>query len=169
MESTVSHSMSAFQSEAALVEQFVRVLGTKRTFFGKVDITTEWDHKAGLVDVLALDRSNSLIAFEAKLADWKRAFHQAYRNTAYANRAYVLLPANVAHRALRNREEFEYRGIGLCCFDGSEVEVLVEASEQEPLLEWVRRNAHKHFGELLNERRSRSRTGCHTDLSPAIA
>jgi hypothetical protein len=145
-----------FATEASLVERFVVALRTGRTQYGAVQVSTEWDHKSGFVDVLARDCSDALIAFEAKLSDWRRAFLQAYRSTAYANRAYVLLPMQTAHRALKAREEFEFRGIGLCAFDGMHVHMLIEAAEQDPLLVWLRNRAHEYFNGLPNDRRRRS-------------
>lgn len=145
-----------FTTEACLVEQFIGTLQAGRTNFGLVQVTTEWDHRSGFVDVLARDGTQSLVAFEAKLADWRRAFHQAYRNTAYANRAYVLLPEKTAHRAMRDREEFEFRGVGLCAFDGEQVQVLIEAAEQDALLVWLRARAHEHFDALPNDCRAGS-------------
>lgn len=144
-----------FSTESSLVERFVGTLQAGRTAFGSVQVTTEWDHCSGIVDVLARDGAQALVAFEAKLADWRRAFLQAYRNTAYANRAYVLLPEKTAHRALSDREEFEFRGIGLCAFNGREVKILIDAAEQDPLLQWLRVRAHEHFNALPDERRSR--------------
>jgi hypothetical protein len=158
-----STELQEFSTEACLVEGFVGALQAGRTPFGLAQVTTEWDHRSGFVDVLVRDRAQTLVAFEAKLADWRRAFMQAYRNTAYANRAYVLLPQKTAHRALRDREEFEFRGVGLCSFDGKTVRILIEASEQDPLLQWLRARAHEHFDALPDERcsrphRSRNRT-----------
>jgi hypothetical protein len=144
-----------FFKESCLVECFVGALQAGRTAFGSVQVTTEWDHHSGFVDVLARDGSQALVAFEAKLADWRRAFLQAYRNTAYANRTYVLLPEKTVHRALRDREEFEFRGIGLCAFNGKEVRIIIEAAEQDPLLQWLRVRAHEHFNTLPDERRPR--------------
>lgn len=148
-----STNSAEFATEACLVERFIGALQAGRTVFGAVQVTTEWDHRSGFVDVLARDGTQSLVAFEAKLADWRRAFLQAYRNTAYANRAYVLLPEKTAHRAMREREEFEFRGVGLCAFDGKKVRVLIQASEQDALLAWLRARAHEHFDALPDERR----------------
>ena len=144
-----------FSTESSLVERFVGTLQGGRTAFGSVQVTTEWNHRSGIVDVLARDGGHGLVAFEAKLADWRRAFLQAYRNTAYANRAYVLLPEKTAHRALSDREEFKFRGIGLCAFNGKEVKILIEAAEQDPVLQWLRVRAHEHFNALPDEHRSR--------------
>lgn len=140
-----------FTTEADFVDQFVGKLAKGRTAFGRVQITTEWDHRSGFVDVLTRSRRKGLVAFEAKLDNWKRAFHQAYRNTAYANKSYVIVPGNVADRAMRDREEFELRGVGLCSFDGTAVQVLIEATEQDALLRWLRERAHEHFDTLPDE------------------
>lgn len=134
-----------FSTENSLVERFLGVLQAGRTCFGHLQVAPEWDYRSGFVDILARDANQSLVAFEAKLTDWKRAFMQAYRNTAYANRVYVLLPEATVHRAMRKQEEFEFRGIGLCSFDGQNIRVLIEAAEQEPLLVWLRKRAHEHF------------------------
>lgn len=134
-----------FSTEACLVEGFVGMLESGRTPFGVTQVATEWDHRSGFVDVLARDLEQTLVAFEAKLADWRRAFMQAYRNTAYANRTYVLLPEKTVHRALCHREEFEFRGVGLCSFDGITVRILIEAAAQDPLLRWLHALAHEHF------------------------
>ncbi|OQS11362.1 hypothetical protein B0T37_07930 [Chromobacterium violaceum] len=154
-----------FATEATLVERFVGVLQSGRTQYGPVQIITEWDHKAGLVDILARDCEQSLLAFEAKLLDWRRAFFQAYRNAAYANRTYVLLPMDVAQRALQGRDDFEFRGIGLCGFDGKAIHILIEAIEQDALLKWVRNRAHEHFNGLPDDR-SRSKRRSSRNSTP---
>lgn len=156
-----------FASEAEMVNSFLTVLAKKRSCFGRVAVTTEWDHRAGYVDVLARDCKKALIAFEAKLGDWKRAFRQAYRNTVYADRSYVLLPAGVADRALAHRQIFEDRGIGLCRFDGERVEVLVEAVDQPPLMARVRCKAHEHFDVISHEPRNRLRSRRGGDMRAA--
>jgi hypothetical protein len=136
---------NSFDSEADMVLRFVTALRHDKTVFGRVEITTEWDHRSGVVDVLARDREKSLITFEAKLAEWKRAFMQAYRNLSYADHAYVLLPPTVAEKAMLHHRQFESRGIGLCSFDGMKVNVLIVSQENAPLLPWVRKKAHEHL------------------------
>jgi hypothetical protein len=147
-----------FDSEEQFVDQFVVKLAKGRTCYGSVAVTTEWDHRAGIVDVLARDREHEIVAFEAKLTNWRRALDQAYRNTAYASQSYVLLPPDVARRALSEREEFKLRGIGICSFDGRRVDVLIAADKQVPLLGWVQRRAHQHFDSLSYDERRPTRS-----------
>lgn len=45
----------------------------------------------------------------------------------------LVVPTHGSVRALRDRDEFELRGWGLCSFDGQSVQVLIEASEQDAL------------------------------------
>lgn len=54
------------------MECFVGALRTGRTRYGSVQVSREWDHKSGFVDVLARDDSKAILAFEAKLSDWRR-------------------------------------------------------------------------------------------------
>ena len=166
-EKTRSGDHAEFATEADFVASFVNRLAKGRTAFGRVQITTEWDHRSGVVDVLARHRRKTLVAFEAKLDNWKRAFHQAYRSTAYANKSYVIVPEHVASRAMRDRDEFTFRGVGLCSFNGSAVQVLIEATAQDALLRWVRDEAHEYFDALANEHRSRPKRGSSRPLPEA--
>lgn len=147
-----SPEIPRFASEAALVDCFVEALRLGETCWRSVEVLTEWDHQAGIVDVLARTGQNALVAFEAKLSDWKRAFHQAYRNSSYANRVYVVMPRETVHRALPYRADFERRGIGLCSV-AEKVYVHIRAEEQVPLRSWIRRRAHSWFDEVRDEPR----------------
>lgn len=146
-----------FSTEATLVDSFISSLEAGSTTFGDLQITTEWDHRSGFVDVLVRDAANRLIAFEAKLRDWRRALLQAYRNTAYADRAYILLPPRAAERAFLHRDEFERRGIGLCSLDGEKIQVLIESHQHDALLKWVRSRAHDFFDSKADDERPAGR------------
>lgn len=150
--STTSLSqLQPYPTEASLVNQFVSKLETGKSYWRIVQVATEWRHRVGFADILVRTSGGRLIAFEAKLSDWRRAFHQAYRNSSYANQVYVLLPLAATHRALLAREEFEYRGIGLCALQDGKIKVLIKASEQDALLTWIRQQAHEHFDRIPNE------------------
>ena len=151
-------SGSNFMTEAKLVDAFVQTLLSGRSCWRSVEIATEWSYSAGFADVLARNSKRELIAFEAKLENWRSAFHQAYRNCAYANRAYVLMPYETVHRALKHREDFEFRGIGLCSYRDGKVFVHIKASRQDELLAWERRRAHAHFDGKIDERRKANRS-----------
>ena len=146
-----------FETEAAFVQAFISKLQTGRTDFGRVQLATEWPYSSGSVDVLARTRNDELVAIEAKLADWRSAFFQAYRSTAYADHAYVLLPEVIAHRAERNRDEFCFRGVGLCAFDGRTIRVIIKSIAQNPLMPWVNERAHAHFDEQYAPRSRNTR------------
>lgn len=148
-----------FKTEADLVNEFVDLLGTGRSYWRTVQIATEWKHRVGFADILVRTSGGLLIAFEAKLSDWRRAFHQAYRNSSYANRVYVLLPHSAIPRALLAQEEFEYRGIGLCSLHKGKIQVHVKALEQDVLLTWVRQQAHEHFDGFRHESRANVERG----------
>lgn len=141
----------AFNSEAQLVDQFVGALRTGTTRWGPLEVFTEWAHGAGSVDVLCRNRTKKLLAFEAKLSDWRRAFHQAFRNGTYADRVYVVLPRKVALTAAQYREQFEARGIGLCSVRLGRVHVHIRAGVQPQQLPWIARRAHQHFDGAIDE------------------
>src|SRR5271154_3375680 len=105
---------AVFGTEAVLVTTLLQTLDAGETPWGRVETLSEWDYRTGVTDVLVRTPYSELIAFEAKLTDWRRACYQAYRNTTFAARAYVVLPENVAGRVQAYGETFERYGVGLC-------------------------------------------------------
>lgn len=132
-----------FESEQKLVDRFVSLLGTARTPWGKVAFSREFDYSRGRTDVVALD-GDVLIAVEAKLEDWKIALHQAYRNTCFAHRSFVLLPQKVALAAGVFRAEFQRRGVGLCYIDSASLVILQDSPLSAPLQPWLSSQAISH-------------------------
>jgi hypothetical protein len=137
-----------FNTEIELVDRAMELLASGRSPWGRVELVTEWDYRHGRADILARTTVNSLIALEAKLTRWQVACDQAYRNTAYATQAYVLLPEQVATRALQSCNRFEHRRIGLCAITTSEIAMLIEAPSVSPLMSWVTDLAHSTFDGL---------------------
>jgi len=73
-----------------------------------------------------------IVAIEAKIKDWKRAYWQASANTWFSSSSYVLLPAKAATPQAINA--FQASSLGLIIFDGSVCKVAVEpASRQLPV------------------------------------
>lgn len=72
-----------------------------------------------VVEILNVYRSNisSTIAIEAKLKNWKRALHQAYRYKWFAAKSYVLLDKANLGPAVKNLVEFQLMGVGLLSLD----------------------------------------------------
>jgi hypothetical protein len=139
-----------FRTEAELVDRIVRFLNGRKTPWGPVQTLTEWDYRSGITDILARTKRNEVIALEAKLTDWRRAIYQAYRNTTFALRSYVVLPERVASRAEKSVEMFTNYGVGLCACADHKLSVLIEARNSEPLMEWLTTRAHATFDGLIN-------------------
>src|ERR1700687_5760454 len=126
-----------FTKEKMLVDRLLSLLQSQSTFCAPVRVTPEFFYSRGRTDVVAVDQDDSVIAFEAKLTDWKTALHQAYRNTCFAHSSYVILPKKAALAAFRYAGEFEKRGVGLCYVDESALVVLHESSRSEPIEPWL--------------------------------
>lgn len=127
----------SFQTEKLLVDRFVALLKGSETPWGCVRVTCEFFYARGCTDVVDVTDGNVLIAFEAKLKDWKTALHQAYRNTCFVHSSYVLLPKDAALGALQFVGEFEKRRVGLCYIDGVDLVVLQESPFIPPLEPWL--------------------------------
>jgi len=127
-----------YQTEAALVRDFVDAIRAEGAPLQAVRIGSEFNYRDGRTDVITMSSDGEILAFEAKLTQWRVALHQAYRATSWAHRSYVVLPSNVAKRALRFTTEFDRRRVGLCAIsaDGT-LHVLYAAPRVDPLMPWV--------------------------------
>lgn len=75
----------------------------------------------------------SIIAFELKLKNWKKAAKQAFRYKSFSNISYVVLSSKNANAALNNIELFKKYNIGLAKFDiNSYFEILYKPELGEP-------------------------------------
>jgi len=127
-----------YSSEKKLVEQFVRLLDSQKNPWGPLSVLCEFFYARGKADVVALTDGDVLIAFEAKLKDWRYALDQAYRNTCFAHRSYVVVPKSTAMAAFAYVAEFRRRGVGLCYVDPSGEFIVLEESECSPPIEpWI--------------------------------
>ncbi|HPF30821.1 MAG TPA: hypothetical protein PLO25_00725 [Candidatus Saccharibacteria bacterium] len=86
-----------------------------------------------------LPLASKVIAYEAKLYDWKQGLYQANRYRYFADETYLLMPAETVHRA--KVEEFERTGVGLVSFDMSTSRkcVIVKAGKHKDDLDLMRR------------------------------
>ncbi len=130
----------SFNSEAVLVDVFTAVLETKSPLNCKTS-ALEFNYSGGRTDVVALNQNGALFSFEAKLTKWKDALHQAHRNSTFAHYSYVVLPAKASEVALRSKEQFEKRGVGICTVEGNSVRIDLKARRQEPLQPWLTKSA----------------------------
>lgn len=127
-----------YSTEKMLVDQFVRVLGSETNPWGPVSVSCEFFYSRGRTDVVALAVGNILIAFEAKLKDWRCALDQAYRNTCFAHKSYVVVPEATALAAFAYVAEFKRRRVGLCYVDkGGKIRVLEEPEASIPIEPWT--------------------------------
>lgn len=105
--------------------------------WGPVDVGLEFFYQRGRTDVVLVDDDGSIIALEAKLYRWRQALQQAYRNTCFAHRSYIVLPEDAALLAQRHALEFSRRGIGICYVSADGVAIVQEARENTPIQPWL--------------------------------
>lgn len=78
----------------------------------------------------------SIISFELKLKNWKKAAKQAFRYKSFSNISYVVLASKSANAALNNIALFEKYNIGLAKFDtDSDFKILYKPKSSTPYSE----------------------------------
>lgn len=127
-----------YNLEKELVQEFMFCLPySSFSVLGPLKLAKEFNYNRGRVDVIALTGSKDIIAFEVKLKKWRSALHQAYRNTCFANYSYVIVPENIAKRALMYSPEFDDRAVGLCYISDGNLVIAHEAARSEPIQPWL--------------------------------
>ena len=81
------------------------------------------------------DILRDVIAIEVKVSDWRKATHQAIRNTIVAHRSYVALPSAIAYR-VRNEELIQSFGIGILSVDAGGAVKTVRRARKAPPKVW---------------------------------
>jgi len=128
--------------EQALVDDFIATVAQPESSpWGNVRLTTQFLPVRWRTDIVALNHNGELLAFEAKLKKWRYALHQAYRNTCFVNRSYVLLPEQVALYAMRYTNEITKYSVGLCYISNGMIVIAQQAPYQRPIQEWLAREA----------------------------
>jgi hypothetical protein len=141
-----------YQSEKALVNKFVVKLRSAISPWGSVSIGREFRYEGGRTDVIALQKQGQLLAFEAKLTNWRDALAQAYRATFFAHRSYVLLPESTARLAEPHFSEFHERRVGLCSMRGENLAIVFDCETSDPLQTWVHQAAFQMIGGSIGPR-----------------
>ncbi|MFH2141517.1 MAG: hypothetical protein ABIJ97_03780 [Bacteroidota bacterium] len=96
----------------------------------------------------------SIISFELKLKNWKKAAKQAFRYKSFSNIAYVVLCSKNVNAALNNIELFEKYNIGLAIFDtDSDFEILYKPESGKPYSE----NLNQKLVETISSSRKKSK------------
>ena len=126
-----------FPTEQALVESFVMCLHEADTPWGPLEVGLEFFYHRGRTDVVACTTEGDVVAFEAKLTRWREALQQAYRNTCFAHRSYVLLPQAAARVACQYESEFARRGVGLCYIEEDRLIISFHPVRREPIQPWL--------------------------------
>ena len=130
-----------YSTEASLVGQASAHLATEQSPFGECHVAHEFGYSGGRVAIVATAGDGRLLAFEAKLANWRKALQQAYRASSFAHYSFVVMPSQSSAPARRAAHEFARRGVGLCVVDDSGITIEIEASGKDPLQPWLTNTA----------------------------
>jgi hypothetical protein len=105
-----------FASEHEMSVLFEKFL---RANFGNA-FKKEYQGLFGIPDFLCYEKNEgdvSVISFELKLTNWKKAAKQAFRHKSFSNIAYVVLDTEQAWTATNQIDLFHQYNIGLAFFD----------------------------------------------------
>lgn len=93
------------------------------SIYGRADfIWIAWkpDPHCGDFSALGLEKRlkrHKLVAFEAKIRDWKKGFQQAFRYKYFADQSILVMPNNLLQPAISHIEIFRTNNIGLWGFE----------------------------------------------------
>jgi hypothetical protein len=140
IECTKAESFAGFSTESDMMITFCSML-IRKGIWGCSRTRAEFQFPGGRTDALATTPGGHLFAFEGKLKRWQDAAHQAYRATAFADSAVVVLPLDLARRAASSRGVFLSLGVGLCGVDSNRIVSFVRAPRCYTIRPWIRSRA----------------------------
>ncbi|MEZ4959875.1 MAG: hypothetical protein R2830_08655 [Saprospiraceae bacterium] len=121
-----------FASEQEMSNQFEKFIRLK---FGNAYVK-EQSGLFGVPDFIFFAKQEdelSIVSFELKLSDWRRAAKQAFRYKSFSHVSYVVLPTTKKNIASDNIELFRKYKIGLAFFsDNNNFEILLKPEINEP-------------------------------------
>lgn len=150
---SIVKATEGFMSECHMVDLLAKTIASGAVNWLQCPLIREFDYVSGRTDILCLALDNGIVALEAKLTNWRKAIHQAWRNTSFANSAYVVLPRDSADPALQHIEEFQDYGIGLCLVNEHHIEVISKSASHKPVIPWLHVKAMRSLtsnGNTLN-------------------
>ena len=136
-----------YEQEVTLVDQLAALVSQGSVAWLRQTLVREFDYSSGRTDLLTLTVTDHVVAFEAKLTNWRKAMDQAWRNTSFANEVYVVLPRACSRPALQHRADFEDSGVGLCVMDENGVDMLWNSRNHKPVIPWLHHKARASLGE----------------------
>jgi hypothetical protein len=97
----------------------------------------------GIADYLWISACGRLDAFEFKISNWRKGATQASKYRCYANRAFLVLPPDIAKTAINFIDQFKAINIGLYSFDKAtgHIEIHFHPCETKPLIATANRVA----------------------------
>jgi hypothetical protein len=126
-----------FQSEEEMSLYFERFISRKygttylkevEGLFGIPDYVFYTNHKN--------PEKISLISFELKLKNWKKALQQAFRYRSFSHYAYVVISPDGESAAVKNIASFEKYNIGLAVYRSkSNLDIIVKPKASKPYSE----------------------------------
>ncbi len=91
--------------------------------FGRADLIwiawnpSEIDEDFSAIALHKQLRRRKLVAFEAKLKDWRKGLQQAFRYRYFADKSILVMPADSINAAVSNLDHFRELEVGLWSFD----------------------------------------------------
>ena len=134
--------LNSYDTEDGLIEAFLNTIVYEHDPLNIDGFSREFDYRSGRTDIIFRTTNGRLISVEAKLSKWKNALHQAYRCSAFSHYSYVLLPLHYAHIAVRSKDEFEKRNVGLLTIENNQVKILIKPKVLKPLQPWLTESAY---------------------------
>lgn len=134
----------SYKSESHLQKAVLNFFKNNTDQFKLNRFGEEFYYNSGKADIVAVNPENQVFVFELKLFNWKKALNQAYRGTSFAHYSYVILPESQVKNALRYKNEFEIRNVGLCSFNRAKLKIEIKAKKTSPLHQWLMTKAQNY-------------------------
>jgi hypothetical protein len=108
-------------------------------------VNTEVPMLSKRIDILCMNPdTNDVIAVEAKIQKWKRAFQQALTYRLCSNLVYIAIHHDFSHRV--NKELLQKHGVGLIVVNHDDIDIPLEALPSTIMHQGIKEDVMPYIG-----------------------
>lgn len=135
-----------FETEKHMSLQFKKFILSNFTDTN-VDIFEQFKGLFGIPDYLLVERDfdsiSTIISFELKLKNWKRALKQAFKYRSFSNACFVVVDEAFLNPPMGNIDQFVHFNIGLASFNTeNELKIYFNPRHSEPFSQFFLKKIH---------------------------
>ena len=136
-----------FETEHDMSLQFKQFV-LSNLIHSNIELFEQFKGLFGIPDYLLVEKDvdsvSTIVTFELKLNNWKRALKQAFKYKSFSNACFVVIDEVFSNRAIHNIDQFVHFNIGLASFNTQDqLKIYFNPGHSEPFSRLFPKRIHE--------------------------